>query len=77
MSIDVEDWFHVENLRRVVARDTWHVRQLRVEKTMERKTGTVPTTCGNRFQVIMERTATLMRARNPGVRNGGRASAAE
>lgn len=36
MSIDVEDWFHVENLRRVVARDTWHVRQLRVEKTMER-----------------------------------------
>lgn len=36
MSIDVEDWFHVENLRRVVPRDTWHSRQLRVERTMDR-----------------------------------------
>lgn len=36
MSIDVEDWFHVENLRRVVTRDTWQARQLRVEKSMER-----------------------------------------
>ena len=36
MSIDVEDWFQVENLRRVVPRDTWQARQLRVEKTMER-----------------------------------------
>ena len=36
MSIDVEDWFHVENLRRVVPRDTWHARQLRVEETMDR-----------------------------------------
>lgn len=36
MSIDVEDWFHVENLRRVVPRDTWQARQLRVEKTMDR-----------------------------------------
>jgi len=36
MSIDVEDWFQVENLRRVVPRDTWHTRQLRVEKTMDR-----------------------------------------
>jgi polysaccharide deacetylase family protein (PEP-CTERM system associated) len=36
MSIDVEDWFQVENLRRVVPRDTWRARQLRVEQTMER-----------------------------------------
>jgi len=36
MSIDVEDWFQVENLRRVVPRDTWQTRQLRVEKTMDR-----------------------------------------
>jgi polysaccharide deacetylase family protein (PEP-CTERM system associated) len=36
MSIDVEDWFQVENLRRVVPRATWRARQLRVEKTMER-----------------------------------------
>lgn len=36
MSIDVEDWFQVENLRRVVPRDTWRARQLRVEKTMDR-----------------------------------------
>jgi len=36
MSIDVEDWFHVENLRRVVPRDTWHTRDLRVEKSMDR-----------------------------------------
>lgn len=36
MSIDVEDWFHVENLRRAVPRDTWHTRQLRVEKSMDR-----------------------------------------
>jgi polysaccharide deacetylase family protein (PEP-CTERM system associated) len=36
MSIDVEDWFHVENLRRVVPRDTWPARALRVEKSMDR-----------------------------------------
>lgn len=36
MSIDVEDWFHVENLRRVVPRDTWRTRELRVEKSMDR-----------------------------------------
>jgi len=36
MSIDVEDWFQVENLRRVVPRATWQARQLRIEKTMER-----------------------------------------
>ena len=36
MSIDVEDWFQVENLRSVVPRDTWPSRQLRVEKSMDR-----------------------------------------
>lgn len=36
MSIDVEDWFHVENLRRLVPRDTWRSQQLRVEKSMDR-----------------------------------------
>lgn len=36
MSIDVEDWFHVENLRRVVPRDTWRAQELRVERTMDR-----------------------------------------
>lgn len=36
MSIDVEDWFHVENLSHVIKRDTWRTRQLRVERNMER-----------------------------------------
>ena len=36
MSIDVEDWFQVENLSRVVGRDTWSARQLRVERNMDR-----------------------------------------
>lgn len=36
MSIDVEDWFQVENLRGVIARDTWNTRQLRVEQNMDR-----------------------------------------
>ena len=36
MSIDVEDWFHVENLRRVIPRHTWHEQQHRVEQSMER-----------------------------------------
>ena len=36
MSIDVEDWFHVENLRPVVPRETWSERQLRVERNTER-----------------------------------------
>ena len=30
MSIDVEDWFQVENLKSVIARDTWDERELRV-----------------------------------------------
>jgi polysaccharide deacetylase family protein (PEP-CTERM system associated) len=36
MSIDVEDWFHVENLRCVVSRESWNRRELRVERTMDR-----------------------------------------
>jgi polysaccharide deacetylase family protein (PEP-CTERM system associated) len=36
MSIDVEDWFQVENLRAVVARDTWDERELRVEANTDR-----------------------------------------
>jgi polysaccharide deacetylase family protein (PEP-CTERM system associated) len=36
MSIDVEDWFQVENLRGVIGRDTWRTRELRVERNMDR-----------------------------------------
>ena len=36
MSIDVEDWFQVENLKSVVARDTWDERDLRVERNTDR-----------------------------------------
>jgi polysaccharide deacetylase family protein (PEP-CTERM system associated) len=36
MSIDVEDWFHVENLKRAIPRDTWDERQLRVERNTDR-----------------------------------------
>jgi polysaccharide deacetylase family protein (PEP-CTERM system associated) len=36
MSIDVEDWFHVENVRRAVPRHTWRDQQFRVEKAMDR-----------------------------------------
>jgi polysaccharide deacetylase family protein (PEP-CTERM system associated) len=36
MSIDVEDWFHVENLKAVIARDTWDERELRVERNVGR-----------------------------------------
>jgi polysaccharide deacetylase family protein (PEP-CTERM system associated) len=36
MSIDVEDWFQVENLSGVVRRETWGERQLRVERNMDR-----------------------------------------
>jgi len=36
MSIDVEDWFQVENLKGAVRRDTWNARQLRVERNMDR-----------------------------------------
>jgi polysaccharide deacetylase family protein (PEP-CTERM system associated) len=36
MSIDVEDWFQVENLKGAVTRDSWSTRQLRVERNMDR-----------------------------------------
>lgn len=36
MSIDVEEWFQVENLRRVVSRDSWDGRERRLELTMDR-----------------------------------------
>lgn len=36
MSVDVEDWFQVENLKSVVARDTWDRRELRVERNTDR-----------------------------------------
>jgi polysaccharide deacetylase family protein (PEP-CTERM system associated) len=36
MSIDVEEWFHVENLRGVVSRESWSRRELRLERTMDR-----------------------------------------
>jgi polysaccharide deacetylase family protein (PEP-CTERM system associated) len=36
MSIDVEDWFHVENLSPAVPRESWNDRQLRVERNMDR-----------------------------------------
>ena len=39
MSIDVEDWFQVENLKSAIARDTWRTRQLRVERNMDRMLG--------------------------------------
>jgi polysaccharide deacetylase family protein (PEP-CTERM system associated) len=39
MSIDVEDWFQVENLSRAIQRDTWNARQLRVERNVDRMLG--------------------------------------
>ena len=36
MSIDVEDWFQVENLKSIVERDTWDERELRVEANTDR-----------------------------------------
>lgn len=35
-SVDVEDWFHVENLKRVIARDSWSRLELRVERNVAR-----------------------------------------
>jgi polysaccharide deacetylase family protein (PEP-CTERM system associated) len=35
MSIDVEDWFQVQNLGAVVRRDSWSQRELRVERNMD------------------------------------------
>jgi polysaccharide deacetylase family protein (PEP-CTERM system associated) len=39
MSIDVEDWFQVENLSGAIGRDTWNARHLRVERNMDRMLG--------------------------------------
>jgi polysaccharide deacetylase family protein (PEP-CTERM system associated) len=39
MSIDVEDWFQVQNLGAVVRRDSWSERELRVERNMDRMLG--------------------------------------
>ena len=36
MSIDVEDWFQVENMKAVIERDTWDERDLRVERNTDR-----------------------------------------
>jgi polysaccharide deacetylase family protein (PEP-CTERM system associated) len=36
LSIDVEDWFHVENLKRVIAREAWEGCELRVERNTMR-----------------------------------------
>ena len=36
MSIDVEDWFQVENLKSVVPRATWNSRESRVERNTDR-----------------------------------------
>ena len=36
MSIDVEEWFQVENLRRVVPRSSWDRQETRVERTVDR-----------------------------------------
>ena len=39
LSIDVEDWFHVENLRPSIPRETWGERQLRVDRNVDRMLG--------------------------------------
>ncbi len=36
MSIDVEDWFQVENLKSVIDRDSWDDRERRVERNTDR-----------------------------------------
>ena len=36
LSIDVEDWFHVENLRRVIGPESWDQRESRLRGNMER-----------------------------------------
>jgi polysaccharide deacetylase family protein (PEP-CTERM system associated) len=36
MTIDVEDWFHVENLKPAIRRDSWHGREVPVERNTER-----------------------------------------
>ena len=36
MSIDVEDWFQVENLKAAIPRDSWETQERRVEKNTRR-----------------------------------------
>src|SRR6476646_8533812 len=36
MSVDVEDWFHVENLKQVIYRDSWGRQSSRVERNVDR-----------------------------------------
>jgi polysaccharide deacetylase family protein (PEP-CTERM system associated) len=36
LSFDVEDWFHVERFRGLIARDTWDAHELRVERAVDR-----------------------------------------
>jgi polysaccharide deacetylase family protein (PEP-CTERM system associated) len=36
LSVDVEDWFHTESLRRAVPHDTWELRESRVERNTMR-----------------------------------------
>jgi polysaccharide deacetylase family protein (PEP-CTERM system associated) len=36
MSVDVEEWFQVENLRRAIPRGSWDQREPRVERAMDR-----------------------------------------
>jgi polysaccharide deacetylase family protein (PEP-CTERM system associated) len=36
MSVDVEDWFQVENLKPVIARSSWETRERRVERNTMR-----------------------------------------
>ncbi len=35
-TVDVEDWFHVENLRAVISRESWDRLELRVERNVYR-----------------------------------------
>lgn len=34
LSVDVEDWFHVDNLKAAITRDSWSERELRVERNV-------------------------------------------
>jgi polysaccharide deacetylase family protein (PEP-CTERM system associated) len=65
MSIDVEEWYQVENLRSVIAADSWKRQQSRLERQMERmlllmETWDVRATC---FVLgsVAERTPSLVR----------------
>jgi polysaccharide deacetylase family protein (PEP-CTERM system associated) len=39
VSVDVEDWFHVENMKGAIARESWNRRELRVERNVDRILG--------------------------------------